>query len=99
MRSLLAVLLCLCSGVIAAQVVTVKTYSTDGHPTEAIWTLNGQYVLVTVNHERGLGSGIEIFRAEPDKLRHIAFQPFGSDMAQGIVLIPHTQMLAVGVSN
>jgi DNA-binding beta-propeller fold protein YncE len=100
MRTMLGVVLCWCCiGVVSAQVVTVKTYSTDGHPTEAIWTPNGQYVLVTVNSERGSGSGIEVFRAESDKLKRIAFQPLGDVMAQGILLIPHTQTLAVGVSN
>ncbi len=97
---MLAVMLCwYCIGVAAAQVVTVKNYSTDGHPTQAIWTPDGQYVLVTVNSERGSGSGIEVFRVEPGKLKRIAFQPLGGVMAQGILLIPHTQTLAVGASD
>lgn len=81
----------------AAQVLAVKTYDTSGHPTEAIWTPDGQYVLVTVNGTGG--SGIEVFRVEPEKLQRVAFQPLGSEPAQGILLIPHTQTLAVGVSD
>jgi DNA-binding beta-propeller fold protein YncE len=100
MRTMLAAILCWCFvGGCAAQVLATKTYGTDGHPTEAIWTPDWQYVLVTVNREHGLGSGIEVFRAEPEKLKKVAFQPLGAEMAQGILLIPHTQMLAVGISN
>lgn len=81
-----------------AQVLTAKKYETSGHPTQAIWTPDGQYVLVTVNLGRGV-CGIEVFRVEGDKLKKTAFQPLGNGPAQGIVLVPHTHTLAVGVSN
>lgn len=83
----------------AAQLLQTKSYDTSGHPTQAIWSPDGQYVLVTVTRDMG-GSGIEIFRDEKGKLKHVAWQPLkGSMSAQGILLIPHTQILAVGVSN
>ena len=85
----------------AAQTLQTHTYGTTGHPTEAIETPDGQYVLVTVTR-MGPGehsSGIDVFRVTPKKLERAAFQPLGADPAQGIVLIPHTRMLAVGVTN
>ena len=41
----------------SAQKMDVKTVGTSGHPTEALATPDGQYVLVTV--ETGGGSGIK----------------------------------------
>jgi DNA-binding beta-propeller fold protein YncE len=95
---LLTAALCL-STVASAQILTTRTFSTEGHPTQAIWTPDGQHVLVTVNRERGGGSGIEVFRVEGDQLKRDAFQPLGGGAAQGILLIPHTGLLAVGLSN
>src|SRR6185437_1511916 len=43
--------------------------------------------------------GIEIFRVEGDKLKRETYQPIGNENAQGILLIPHTGLLAVGLSN
>ena len=80
-----------------AQTLSTKTYGTTGHPAEALATPDGQYVLVTVNRESG--SGIDVFHAEGDKLKRVAYQGLGGGGAQGILLIPHTQMLAVGGSD
>ena len=61
-------------------------------------TPDGQYVLVTVETGGG-GSGIEVFHDEGAKLKKVAFQSLGGGNAQGILLVPHTQILAVGLSN
>jgi DNA-binding beta-propeller fold protein YncE len=85
----------------SGQTLHTHSYSTSGHPTEALETPDGQYVLVTVDVGRGpsASSGIEVFHVTARKLERVAFQPLGSEGAQGIVLIPKTQTLAVGVSN
>lgn len=86
----------------SAQVLESKTFKTSGHPTEALATPDGQYVLVTVTGAGFSGSsGIEVFHWADGggKLERVALQPLGSEGAQGIVLIPHTQTLAVGLSN
>jgi DNA-binding beta-propeller fold protein YncE len=77
------------------------TYSTSGHPTEALATPDGQYVLVTVDVGAGPihSSGIDVFRDTGKKLQRVAFQPLGAEGAQGILLVPHSQTLAVGLSN
>jgi DNA-binding beta-propeller fold protein YncE len=77
------------------------TYSTSGHPTEALATPDGQYVLVTADVGAGpaQSSGIDIFRNTGKKLERVAFQPLGTQGAQGILLVPHTRILAVGLSN
>jgi len=82
-----------------AQVLDSRTFNTKGHPTEAIWTPDGQYILVTVSRADPILSGIEVFRVEGPKLKRVAFEPLGDDPAQGIVLIPNTRTLAVGLSN
>jgi len=82
---------------ISAQVLDPKTYSTTGKPTEAMATPDGQYVLVTV--DTGGSSGIDVFHLEGDKLKRTAFQALGNDGAQGILLLPGTRTLAVGLSN
>lgn len=82
----------------SAQTLDVRSYGTSGHPTEAYATSDGQYVLVTVDRGKD-SSGIDIFHADGDKLKRIAFQPLGTEGAQGILLIPHTHILAVGLSN
>src|SRR6185312_10716436 len=82
----------------SAQKMDVTTVGTSGHPTEALATADGQYVLVTVETGGG-GSGIEVFHDESGKLKKVAFQSLGGGNAQGILLVPHTQMLAVGLSN
>jgi DNA-binding beta-propeller fold protein YncE len=86
---------------VSAQTLQTRTYTTSGHPTEAVATPDGQYVLVTVDVGRGQSpaSGIDIFRDTGKKLEHVAFQPLGAAAAQGIVLLPHTRALAVGLSN
>jgi len=83
----------------SAQVLESKTYKTSGHPTEALATPDGKYVLVTVNDAGS--SGVEVFQWADGgkKLERVAWQPLSSEGAQGIVLIPHTQTLAVGLSN
>ena len=87
----------------AIQTLESRTFSTIAHPTQAIWTPDGQYILVTVTREHRLGSGIEVFRLERTKqgprLKRVAFQPLGAEPAQGILLIPHTRTLAVGLSD
>jgi len=80
------------------QVLETKTYATSGNPTEALATPDGQYVLVTVNRAGG-SSGLDIFHAEGGTLVKVAFQPLGNEGAQGILLIPHTRTVAVGISN
>jgi DNA-binding beta-propeller fold protein YncE len=99
MRSLLILAALTVSTLASAQVLNSRTFSTEGHPTQAIWTPDGQHVLVTVNNDRGGSSGIEVFRVEGDKLKREAWQPLGNAAAQGILLIPNSGMLAVGLSN
>ena len=97
MRSLLLAAAFAVSALAPAQVLDSRTFSTDGHPMQAIWTPDGHHVLVTVtNHGR---SGIEVFAVDGNKLKRKAFQPTGGENAQGILLIPHTGLLAVGLSN
>ena len=81
----------------SAQVLESKTYSTSGRASTAVATADGQYVLVTVN---GRGSaGIDVFRNSDGKLEKAGYQSLGGEQAQGMVVIPHTRMLAVGLSN
>ena len=92
------------SSVAQAQVLESKTFSTAGHPTEAMATPDGKYVLVTVNIESGhsTSSGIEIFAVDGDKLKKVAIQPLSDkEDAQGILLLPGSkpEMLAVGLSD
>jgi DNA-binding beta-propeller fold protein YncE len=83
----------------SSQMLETRTYKTTGHPTEALATPDGQYVLATVN--RSNGSGIEVIRVEGNDLKRVAYQPLGGSAeqgAQGIVLIPRTHTMAVGLS-
>jgi DNA-binding beta-propeller fold protein YncE len=97
MRSLLLAAALTSAALASAQVLDSRTFSTDGHPMQAIWTPDGQHVLVTVtNHGR---SGVEVFSVEGDKLKRKAFQTTGGENAQGILLIPNTGLLAVGLAN
>ena len=103
MRSLLvAAALCI-SALASAQLLESRTFPTSAHPTQAIWTPDGQYILVTVTRPHRLGSGIEVFHIEAakegPKLKRVAYEPLGAEPAQGILLIPHTRILAVGLSN
>ena len=82
-----------------AQMLETHTYATTGHPYQALETPDGQYVLVTIASVHGGGSGIDVFHIAGNKLDHVAFQPMGQEDAQGIVLIPHTRVLAVGLTN
>jgi DNA-binding beta-propeller fold protein YncE len=100
MRSLVLAVAIVLSSLASAQVLDFRTFSTDGHPTQAIWTPDGQHVLVTVTrHQPPVESGIEVFRVDGAKLKRVAYQPLGNAAAQGIVLIPNTGLLAVGLSN
>ncbi|MGA7156434.1 MAG: YncE family protein [Acidobacteriaceae bacterium] len=83
------------------QELEAKTFGTVGRPVEAMETADGQYVLVTVDMGAGRMrmSGIEVMRWEGEKLKKVAMQDMGAENAQGIVLIPETQTLAVGLSN
>jgi DNA-binding beta-propeller fold protein YncE len=83
----------------SAQVLDVHAFNTSGHPAEAIWTPDGQHVLVTVTRENPIESGIEVFRVNGSRFKRIAWQPLGSESAQGIALIPNTDLVAVGLSN
>ena len=74
-----------------------QTYGTSGHPTAALASPDGQYVLVTVNHL--MGAGLDVFHEEDGKLKRVAFQALPTGGAQGILLIPKTRMVAVGLSN
>jgi len=99
MRNVAIVILGIAMAVgVSAQKLQTRTYSTSGKPTEALATPDGQYVLVTVDRDRG-SSGIDVFHVEGDALKKVAFQPLGGEGAQGIVLIPHMGIVAVGVSN
>src|SRR5215472_3212143 len=97
MRSLLVAAALTLSTLASAQVLDSRTFSTDGHPMQAIWSPDGQHVLVTVSRPRE--SGIEIFRVDGEKLKHEAYQPVGSDNAQGILVLPNTGLLAIGLTN
>lgn len=99
MRFLLLAAALAVSSLASAQVLDIRTFNTHGHPTQAIWTPDGQHVLVTVTREDPIESGIEVFRAEGSKFKRVAWQPLGSEPAQGILLIPNTRILAVGLSN
>ena len=100
MRSLLAAAaLCLCP-LVAAQtappILQSRAVPTDGHPAQAIFTPDGHYILVTVTHEHRLGSGIEVFRVDGEKIKRVAYNPLGAEPAQGILLIPNSRTVAVG---
>lgn len=105
MRSLLvAAALCL-SSLAAAQIpgateiLDSRTIPTHGPPTQAIWSPDGQYILVAVSRGRGYGSSIEVFQIEGDKIKHVASNPLGDEPAQSILLIPNSRTVAVGLSN
>lgn len=99
MRSLLIAAAVSLSTLASAQVLEFRTFATSGHPTQAIWTPDGQYVLVTVTRQRPISGGIEVFRVDGPKLKRVAYQYLGDDPAQGILLIPHTRTLAVALSD
>src|SRR5215469_14975312 len=83
----------------ALQVLETRTFHTDGSPTQAIWTPDGQYILVAVTQGRGYGSGIEVFHVEGNKLKRVALNPLGDEPPQSILLLPNTRTVAVGISN
>src|SRR5579864_3195713 len=99
MRSLLLAAALATSTLASAQVLNVHTFNTSGHPTQAIWTPDGHYILVTVTTDRPVSSGVEVFRVDGAKIKRVAFEPLGDEPARGILLIPNTRMLAVGLSN
>src|ERR1700761_699146 len=99
MRALLLAVAVGLSAAAYSQVLDVHAVNTSGHPGQAIWTPDGQYVLVTITRDHPIESGVEIFRVESSKLKRIAWQPLGSESAQGITLIPNTGLVAVGLSN
>src|ERR1700744_4799625 len=98
MRSLLLAAALSLSAAASAQVLNVHEVNTSGHRAQAVWTPDGQHVLVTVPRHP-IESGIEVFRIDGPKLKRVAWQPLGHEPAQGIVLIPNTGMVAVGLSN
>jgi DNA-binding beta-propeller fold protein YncE len=83
----------------AIHILESRTFNTSGHPDEAIWTPDGQYVLVTVTRQHPLTGGIEVFHVEGPKLKRVAYEPLGDEPAEGILLIPNTRILAVGLSD
>jgi|HubBroStandDraft_5_1064220.scaffolds.fasta_scaffold20526_2 DNA-binding beta-propeller fold protein YncE len=99
MRSLLLAAALATSTLASAQVLDVHAFNTSGHPTQAIWTPDGQYILVTITRQHGTESGIEVYRVDGAKIKRTAWQPLGSEPAKGIVLIPGTRVLAVGLSD
>lgn len=99
MRSLLLAVALGLSAIASAQVLDAHTFNTSGHPGQAIWTPDGKHVLVTITRDNPIESGVEIFRVEGSKLKHTAWQPLGSESAQGITLVPNTSLVAVGLSN
>jgi DNA-binding beta-propeller fold protein YncE len=86
-----------CAPILSAQLLAATTVATSGHATAAMETPDARYVLVTVDTEKA--SGIEVFQWQGAKLKRVAWQPLGTENAQGILLVPHTRMLAVGLSN
>ena len=98
MRSLLLAAALGLSAVASAQILNVHAFNTSGHPAQAIWTPDGQHVLVTITRHP-IESGIEVFRVDGPKLKRVAWQPLGHEPAQGIVLIPDTGLVAVGLTN
>ncbi len=63
MRFLLLVAALGLSAVASAQILNVHAFNTSGHPSQAIWTPDGQHVLVTVTRQP-VQSGIEVFRVD-----------------------------------
>jgi DNA-binding beta-propeller fold protein YncE len=98
MRSLLLAAALGLPAVATAQILNVHAFNTSGHPAQAIWTPDGQHVLVTITRHP-IESGIEVFRVDGPKLKRVAWQPLGHEPAQGIVLIPDTGLVAVGLTN
>ncbi len=100
MRSLLAAAALSLSTLAAAQTSTTilqsRSVATDGHPAQAIFTPDSQYILVTVTHEHRLGSGIEVFHLDGDKIKRVAYNPLGAEPAGGILIVPNTRTVAVG---
>lgn len=100
MRSLLAAAALGLSTLAAAQtpapILQSRSVATDGHPAQAIFTPDGRYILVTVTHEHRLGSGIEVFRVDGNKIKRVAYNPLGAEPAGGILLIPNSRTVAVG---
>ena len=98
MRSLLLAAALGLPAVATAQILNVHAFNTSGHPAQAIWTPDGQHVLVTITRHP-IESGIEVFRVDGPKLKRVAWQPLGHEPAQGIILIPNTDLVAVGLTN
>jgi len=82
MRVATAVVVCGLVATAAGQVLSAAKFGTSGHPTEALVTPDGQYVLVTVSGNGA--SGIDVFHVEGAKLKRVARQALGGEAAQGI---------------
>ena len=82
-----------------AQKIKTSLVNTEAHPS-SVATLpssDGSYYLFLTVTNNG-GSGIQVFHAVNGKLDRQGLIRLGNSNAQGIVLIPHTHTLAVGVS-
>lgn len=78
-----------------------QSYPTAGKPSSVAVTEDGKHLLLTVNGiEDRKGAGIQVFSIESNgQLKEAHVVSLHRAGAQGIVLIPHTHMLAIGLSN
>lgn len=76
-----------------------QSYGTAGKPASVAVTEDGKHLLLTVNGiEEGKGAGIQVFDIGPNgALKEVRVVPLKRAGAFGIVLIPHTHMLAIAV--
>lgn len=92
-------LLSLCVPAAFAAELAPVAYRTAGRPSSVAITEDGKHLLLTFAGERG-GSGIEVFSIEANgKLKSERTVSLGNNVPQGIAIIPHTNTVAVGVSN
>ena len=97
----LRVLLSLCilsAGIdLQAQVLTVETIATGGHPFAAMITPDNDYVLCGVRPGEDSHATLEVFHRHNGKFEHAATQALPSDTVQGVALIPGTEEIAIAL--
>lgn len=75
-------------------------YSTSGKPSSVLLAPDGEHLLVSeVNADARHISAVQVFSLRNGKLHSDHLIPLGSEAAQGMVLIPHTRTVAVGLSD
>ncbi|MBS1814085.1 MAG: hypothetical protein JSS87_04350 [Acidobacteria bacterium] len=96
--ALLSSLLCTASFSIHAELKPVS-YRTAGKPSSVALTEDGKYLLLTVNGvDERRNAGVQVFSIDTaGKLKEIRLVSLGQNGVQGIVLIPHTHWLAIGL--